>query len=215
MPVKPFSQGKSRLAPDVAVHKSALARCFYLDTLHAVLSTAAVSRVIVVTGDADAAALASARQATVVPDDAAGLNQAVAQGFATARSLDADCAVAVVTADLPCLKTVEFSQVLSASHDHRRAFLADHTRCGTTVLTAGRGQDLRPAFEGRSRWCHLGQGTVELHLRGVPSARLDVDTVQDLRAAAALGVGPCTARLLEGISGWRPAQAVSRGGAGE
>lgn len=205
LPVKPFSLGKSRLAPDAAAHRAALARCFYLDTLHAVLSTTQVSRVIVVTGDADAAALASGGQATVVRDDPGrGLNQAVAQGVAHARSLDADCAVAVVTADLPCLRAAELSRVLSAAHGHRRAFLADHTGWGTTVLTAGRGQELRPAFEGRSRGRHLRDGAVELRLRDVFSVRLDVDTVEDLRTAAALGVGPRTARLLADISDWHP-----------
>lgn len=204
VPVKPFWLGKSRLTLDAAAHRSAWARCFYLDTLDAVLRTPAVSRVVVVTGDADAAAEALARQAMVVHDDSLGLDQAVARGGAGARSLDADCAVAVVTADLPCLRPAEFSRVLSASDGHRRAFLADHTARGTTVLTAGRGQDLRPAFEGLSRRRHRSLGATELLLDDVAGARLDVDTAEDLLAAAALGVGPCTARLLANIGDRHP-----------
>lgn len=211
VPVKPFSRGKSRLAPEVAAHRAALARCFYLDTLDAVLGTTAVSKVIVVTGDADAAALALARQAMVEHDDSGrGLNHAVTLGVAAARSLDADSAVAVVTADLPCLRADELGRVLSASHGHGRAFLADHLGMGTTVLTAGSGYELRPAYEGQSRRRHLGDGAVELRLDGVPGARLDVDTVEDLRVAAALGVGPFTARLLAGISDWQRRTTATR-----
>ncbi|MCX4767937.1 2-phospho-L-lactate guanylyltransferase [Streptomyces sp. NBC_01275] len=196
VPVKPFSIGKSRLGP-ATVHRERLARAFFLDTLDAVLSALSVSRVIVVTSDADAAADAANRNAAVVHDSpGGGLNHAIVRGVTSARRTLASSAVAVVTADLPCLRAADLDRVLRAAQNHSRAFVPDHTDRGTTVLTAGRGHRLRPAFEGSSRQRHLDSGAVELRLQHAPSARLDVDTIEDLGAAAVFGVGTHTAELL-------------------
>jgi 2-phospho-L-lactate guanylyltransferase len=186
VPVKSFSVGKSRLGP-ATVHRERLARAFFLDTLDAVLSAVLVSHVIVVTGGEDAAADAASRNAEVVHDSSSGgLNRAIVRGVTSARRTLAGSAVAVVTADT----------VLRAAQRHPCAFVADHTGRGTTVLTARRGHRLRPAFEGPSRQRHLDSGAMELRLQRAPSVQLDVDTIEDLGAAAAFGVGAHTAQLL-------------------
>ena len=61
--------------------------------------------------------------------------------------------------------------------------------------TARRGEPFRPAFGGASRARHLAGGAKELLLDGVASVRRDVDTIEDLRDALALGVGPHTAEV--------------------
>ncbi|MET8948566.1 2-phospho-L-lactate guanylyltransferase [Streptomyces sp. NPDC004542] len=211
IPVKPFSVGKSRLGP-ATVYRERLARAFFLDTLDAVLSALSVSRVIVVTGGEDAAADAVSRNAEVVHDaSGGGLNRAIVRGVTSARRTRAGSAVAVVTADLPCLRAADLDTVLRAAHHHPRAFVADHTDRGTTVLTAQRGHRLRPAFEGPSRRRHLDSGAVELRLRHAPSARLDVDTIEDLGAAADFGVGAHTAELLAVHPGRRDDAVTGRG----
>ncbi|MDH6486714.1 2-phospho-L-lactate guanylyltransferase [Streptomyces sp. SAI-127] len=210
VPVKSFSVGKSRLGP-ATVHRERLARAFFLDTLDAVLSAVLVSHVIVVTGGEDAAADAASRNAEVVHDSSSGgLNRAIVRGVTSARRTLAGSAVAVVTADLPCLRAADLDTVLRAAQRHPRAFVADHTGRGTTVLTARRGHRLRPAFEGPSRQRHLDSGAMELRLQRAPSAQLDVDTIEDLGAAAAFGVGAHTAQLLavhpgrryDAVTGW-------------
>ena len=61
--------------------------------------------------------------------------------------------------------------------------------CGTAALSADL-PALRPAELARAL-----TGAAELDLEGVPGLRRDVDTPADLRAAAALGLGPYTAPL--------------------
>ncbi|MDI3408240.1 2-phospho-L-lactate guanylyltransferase [Streptomyces sp. B-S-A6] len=211
VPVKPFAVGKSRLAAWAGAQRAALARSFYLDTLDAIRGAAPVARVVVVTADAEAAALARMRGADVVRDrPLGGLNAAVERGVAYARtpvsgfsgttSFSDTMPVAVLTADLPALRSAELRRVLVEASRHRRAFLADHTGRGTTLLAAVRGHALRPEFEGPSRRKHGLSGAVEVRTLGVPSVRLDVDTVHDLRRAEELGLGPHTARIARALT---------------
>ncbi|MEU6423721.1 2-phospho-L-lactate guanylyltransferase [Streptomyces spiralis] len=197
MPVKPFAVAKSRLGGWAGCRRAALARSFFLDTLSVALGTDGVARVIVVTEDPEARADALSMGALAVDDrPRTGLNTAALRGVACARSLDLGAPVAVLAADLPALRRTELSHVLALARHYPRAFLADHTGHGTTVLTAGRAQALRPAFEGASRHNHRLSGAHEITSSSCPSVRLDVDTADDLRAAERLGVGQHTSRTI-------------------
>ena len=102
--------------------------------------------------------------------------------------------MAALGADLPALRPAELARVLGAAGEHPgRAFLADAAGIGTTLLAAGPGGALAPAFGGPSRSRHRLSGAREIPLTGVDSVRRDVDTAEDLRVALALGVGPRTA----------------------
>ena len=57
------------------------------------------------------------------------------------------------------------------------------------------GVEFRPMFGGASRVRHALGGAVELALDGVPGLRRDVDTLEDLRTAVALGAGFRTTAL--------------------
>jgi 2-phospho-L-lactate guanylyltransferase len=103
--------------------------------------------------------------------------------------------VAALNADLPALRPAELARVLDAAAQFPRAFLPDAAEIGTTLLAAGPGRELRPAFGVDSRARHRASGAVELGLAGVDSVRQDVDTGADLRTALALGVGPRTAAM--------------------
>ncbi|WP_395365305.1 2-phospho-L-lactate guanylyltransferase [Streptomyces sp. YH02] len=189
LPVKPFPLAKSRLAAWAGDSRTDWARAFFLDTLHSVSRTPEVSRLVVVTADASARALAREHGAECVEEvSPRGLNSAVRAGAARA-SVRGARTVAVLTADLPALRPQELSRVLGAAAAHRRAFLTDHTGIGTTVLTARAPTLLMPRFEGASRRRHAASGAVELDVADVPGARLDIDTPDDLVAARDLGLG--------------------------
>ncbi|MGW7295675.1 2-phospho-L-lactate guanylyltransferase [Streptomyces xiamenensis] len=202
VPLKPLGRAKSRLvAVSAGERRSALVLAFAEDTVAAALACVAVRDVAVVTDDPLAARRLARLGALVVPDaPRGGLNAALAHGERVVRERGASAAVAALGADLPALRPAELARVLTAAAGHPRAFVADAAGVGTTVLTAGPGTALAPAFEGASRARHRDSGAVELTLAGVESVRQDVDTGADLRRALALGVGPRTAAGVRAVT---------------
>ncbi|WP_435194686.1 2-phospho-L-lactate guanylyltransferase [Streptomyces sp. NRRL F-5630] len=194
VPVKPLPLAKSRLAgPLSAPSRHRLALAFAQDTVAAALACPEVRDVVVVTDDARGGAALAALGARVVPDTpGAGLNAALAHGARVARRGTPRGAVAALNADLPALRPAELSTVLRAAAHFPRSFLPDAAEIGTTFLAALSGTELAPLFGGHSRERHRASGAVELGPPAVASVRQDVDTVADLRAALALGVGPHT-----------------------
>ncbi|MGW4033657.1 2-phospho-L-lactate guanylyltransferase [Streptomyces sp. NPDC004838] len=198
VPVKPLVLAKSRLAATaVGIPRQSLALAFAQDTVAALLACPAVRDVAVVTDDPVAGAELARLGARIVPDlPGAGLNAALAHGARTVREARPDAAVAALNADLPALRPAELTRVLAYAAGFRRAFLADAAGIGTTFLSAASGVELRPGFGGRSRHRHSASGAREIPLDDVDSVRRDVDTADDLAAAAALGLGPRSAELL-------------------
>ncbi|MGV9565924.1 2-phospho-L-lactate guanylyltransferase [Streptomyces sp. NPDC003480] len=195
VPLKALARAKSRLSDTAADGlRPGLALAFAQDTVAAALSCAAVRDVVVVTGDPLAGRELAALGARVVGDEPAdGLNAALAHGAAVVRGARPGAAVAALNADLPSLRPAELARVLDAAAEFPRAFLPDAAGIGTTLLAAGPGRELLPAFGTDSRVRHRASGAVEIALDAVDSVRQDVDTGDDLRAALALGVGPRTA----------------------
>ncbi|MEV5511236.1 2-phospho-L-lactate guanylyltransferase [Streptomyces orinoci] len=202
VPLKPLALAKSRLAGTARpMPRSALALAFALDTVAAALSCGVVRDVAVVTGDERAAAeLAAIGAWTVAEPPGGGLNAALAHGARAVRARWPHSAVATLNADLPALRPAELGRVLDCAAEFPRAFLADAAGIGTTLLAAGPGNALAPAFEGRSRQRHRASGAREIELSGVESVRQDVDTEADLRTALDLGVGPRTAALAASLA---------------
>ncbi|WP_405648935.1 2-phospho-L-lactate guanylyltransferase [Streptomyces sp. NBC_00019] len=201
IPLKPLARAKSRLS-DTATDelRPGLALAFAQDTVAAALASPAVGDVAVVTDDALATRELIALGARVIPDEPrAGLNAALAHGAATVRARHPESAVAALNADLPALRPLELARVLDAAAEFPRAFLPDAAAIGTTLLAAGKGHELRPAFGTDSRARHRASGAVELCLTEVDSVRQDVDTGEDLRVALTLGVGPRTATVSAGL----------------
>ncbi|MBO0516906.1 2-phospho-L-lactate guanylyltransferase [Streptomyces beijiangensis] len=203
VPLKPLALAKSRLAAATGdALRPGLALAFAQDTVAAALACPAVRDVAVVTDDPLAAAELTALGARIVPDAlSAGLNAALAYGARSVRDLNPSAAVAALNADLPALRPGELQRVLEFATAFPRAFLADAAGIGTTLLSAAPGMELNPAFGGPSRLRHSATGAAEILLDGVESVRRDVDTGDDLRAAAALGLGPYTALRYAPLAG--------------
>jgi 2-phospho-L-lactate guanylyltransferase len=206
VPAKLLSRAKTRLAPLTAssgaqgpARHRELVLAMLADTVAAALASPAVAGVLVVTDDPGVGDLVRSLGARTVPDEPdAGLNAALAHGAATARAAGAR-AVAAMSSDLPALRPAELTAALAAVSG--RGFVADADGTGTTLLCAAAGE-LDPHFGPGSAAAHVRSGAVPL-TGGWPGLRRDVDTAADLATAAALGVGPRTARLLADTP-WSP-----------
>ncbi|GAB3718070.1 2-phospho-L-lactate guanylyltransferase [Nocardiopsis nanhaiensis] len=200
VPVKHLGLAKSRLARAAGDHREDLALAIACDTVAAARACQATGAVFAVTDDPRAGTELARLGAVVVPGEPdGGLNPALEHGARAARYRVPGGGVCALSADLPALRPIELGRVLAAASAHGRSFLPDTPGVGTTLLAATAGQPLAPAFEGASRARHLAGGARELVLPGVGSVRRDVDTPEDLAAAAALGVGPRTRGLLDRV----------------
>ena len=196
LPVKVLAQAKSRLADLAGPRRAELALALACDTVTAVLGCEAAARVVVITDDPVAQATLGDLGALVIPDEPRdGLNAALRHGAAVAAARWPGCGTAALSADLPALRPAELGRALDAAAARPNAFVADAAGDGTTLYTAAPGAAFRPAFGLASRARHASGGATELELRDIPGLRRDVDTPADLRAAAALGLGPRTAPL--------------------
>lgn len=182
VPLKVLPNAKSRLATSLSAAQHAdLVRAIRADTL------AAARRVVRVIVVADA----PTPEADLV-QHSPGLNGALRDGAAYGiRQWPRDGIVALV-GDLPALQPDELAAALVAACEHRRSYIADAAGTGTTFLAVAPGADLDPQFGIDSAARH---GTTANRLDAGPGLRCDVDTPEDLEAAAALGLGPATAAL--------------------
>ncbi|MFV2195928.1 2-phospho-L-lactate guanylyltransferase [Nocardiopsis sp. LOL_012] len=200
VPVKHLDRAKSRLGRSLGPHRGDLALAIACDTVAAALACPGVGAVFAVTGDGRVGARLAALGAVVVGDEpGTGLNPALRHGAATARRRLPGYGVCALSADLPALRPEELGRVLSAAAALGRSFLPDAPGVGTTLLASAPGRRFTPAFEGDSRARHLSSGARELVVPGTASVRRDVDTPEDLAAAARLGLGERTRALLERI----------------
>lgn len=194
IPVKPLQHAKSRLAvaPEA---RAALARAFALDTVAVALATPSVGAVLVVTDDEQVAADVTSLGAYAVADEpGAGLNAAVRHGVAAAPDRSDSSRVAALAGDLPALTVPSLAEVLQRAQLFGSAFVADSSGSGTTLLCASSPRRLHPAFGAGSAAAHRAVGAIEIE--AADGVRHDVDTLADLQAAIALGVGPATTRAL-------------------
>lgn len=194
VPVKRLALAKTRLASYRDDLRQALALAFAADVVDAALGCALVARVLVITDDPRAADMLAAIGARIAPDSPdAGLNPALAHGADLLRAIDDTLGIATLSADLPALRSADLAGTLLQVMAGARAFVADAAGQGTTLLAAGPGAALQPAYGPLSRRAHLASGAVELP--GAAGLRQDVDTPADLAIALRLGVGRHTAAL--------------------
>lgn len=194
--LKPAEISKSRLGVLPVPLRRRLAQCMALDTLAAL--AAATDQLVVVTDDptVEERLEREAVPALVVgeptPD---GMNAALRFGDQLLRGRGFSTVLGAV-GDLPALTADSVRDLLDRTAGLPRAFVADHTGYGTTMVIARDGE-LDPRFQGASAQAHRMSGAVPL---ADPDPRLtsDVDAVDDLPAVIALGVGPHTASLVSG-----------------
>lgn len=198
VPVKRLTEAKSRLVGPSPVLRQRLAFAFVLDTLNAASSCARVAKVVVVTNDVQVRRRCHGRRGwSVVADPGAGLNTAISRGSAFVAARFPGLPVAVLMADLPALRPDELDQALAEAQQHLFCFVVDADGVGTTLLAARQAWSVATSFGNGSAARHLELGAVPV-TAAIPTVRRDVDTVQDLAIAMALGTGPSTRALAYG-----------------
>jgi 2-phospho-L-lactate guanylyltransferase len=188
VPVKDGAGAKTRLGVAGDAQRAMLMAAFARDAVTAALGCRHAEVFLV--GDGTAL---DGIEVSVLPDEGEGdLNRALAR--AAVRVAAPDRGVAVLLADLPCLRTTDLDQALGeAIRLGGRAFVADADGTGTTLLAAAPGIGLDPHFGVGSAAAHRESGATAIGAR-LESLRLDVDTTADLAAALRFGVGGHTAR---------------------
>lgn len=191
VPVKDARGAKTRLGRVGEVTRAELMAAFARDALTAAVHSPLVD--VQVVGDPVALRpLLADLGVGVLPDEGAGdLNRALER--AADRVARADRGVAVLLADLPCLRTDDLEAALAEASPDRRRFVADAEGTGTTLLLAPPGMALDPRFGTGSAEAHASSGATPID-GALASLRLDVDTAADLERALRFGVGPHTTR---------------------
>lgn len=192
VPVKGGVRAKSRLALDREVRRE-LASAMASDTVDAVLACPTVSQVTVLSSPSVTAGLGTSAHVLVEPEhppSPSPLNELIDWAMAQLPFGP----VAVVMGDLPALTPQALREILEGAEGFVRAMVVDRHGTGTTVLTGRSRDELRPAFGPDSAKTHEAGGARSID--ATAGARCDVDDLEDLRHATALGVGPRTLALL-------------------
>jgi len=205
VPAKRLVAAKTRLTPltatlgdELPAGHADLVLALLADTVAAALAAPVVGLLLVVTDDPRATAVVTALGARTVGDEPdSGLNAALAHGARRARAL-AGGPVAALSSDLPALRPEELTGALREATAVPRAFVADATGSGTTLL-AVRDGELDPRFGPGSAAAHAAGGAVPL-AGDWPGLRQDVDTPADLHTACWIGVGRRTTGFLSATS---------------
>ncbi|HWV26537.1 MAG TPA: 7,8-didemethyl-8-hydroxy-5-deazariboflavin synthase CofG, partial [Aeromicrobium sp.] len=204
VPVKSWRAAKSRLQTP---GREGLARAFALDVLAVLDSSERIGRVIVVSNEAELGA------GHAIVGDPGSLNGAVEAGRDQLLSDGVKGPVVVVPADLGALTVDALDAVLDRMVDHEASFVVDADGDGTTLLAAREAASLNPRY---------GPGSAEAHsefavaLHDVDArVRRDVDSVEDLAAATALGLGAHTAAVVSRPNERQVRRAVARAEAGK
>ncbi|HEX2896131.1 MAG TPA: 2-phospho-L-lactate guanylyltransferase [Marmoricola sp.] len=198
VPVKDGRGAKTRLNQVGEAARADLMGAFARDAITAALAAPEVE--VAVVGDPKALeALTQEVGVRIVADEGDGdLNRALER--AAQRVARPDRGVAVMLADLPCLRTEDLEAALAVAVDERRRFVADAAGTGTTFLLAPAGVALEPRFGRGSADAHTKSGAVPIEGR-IESLRLDVDTAADLDRALRFGVGQYTSRIAAALHG--------------
>jgi 2-phospho-L-lactate guanylyltransferase len=192
VPVKPPAVGKSRLEGLGDDVRRRLAEAFAHDTVVACVAADTVAAVLVVTDDAPFSAVLSGLGCAAIPDGVTDdLNGTLRQAAAEAARRWPRLIPVAVCADLPALRSADLDDALARVATGHPWFVADADGAGTTLYVASH-DEFDPRFGPGSRAAHLDAGAAEL-LDVAASVRRDVDDLDDLREAIALGVGSWTA----------------------
>ena len=209
IPAKALHNSKSRL------DRSDLTGAFLADTVAALLGSANVAQLTVITADEEVATLVENLGGNVILEGAStGLLPALELGM---ESVSNNNGIVIALGDLPCLSTADVDFFLTQAALHDSSFTCDSAGTGSTMWARLPGSNAKPRFGVRSRADHRMHGAVEIG--GSPGTHRDVDTSTDLWDAIRIGVGQHTLKALSTptmytatISGIDPLTAVDESG---
>jgi 2-phospho-L-lactate guanylyltransferase len=189
LPVKRFDDAKQRLDRALtAGTRRALAKAMVADVLHALRRSERIDRVVVVTGESGAEALARAYDAEAIPDDDRGHSHAARSGidWAMERAFER---VLLVPGDCPALDPHEVDALVDAGLSAPDVVIVpDRHGEGTNALLLTPPDAIAPSFGPGSRARHeqaAKAAGARCRIAEPRSLVLDVDTADDLAALRA------------------------------
>ena len=190
LPVKDLSGAKERLSPALAPQeRHDLFRAMFEDVLEALSQARQVARVLLVTRDEAAIALAERYRAAVLVE-AENLGQSAAVRFA-ASALEAEGIDTMITvpADVPLATAGEIDAVLAAHREAPAVTIAPaHDKLGSNAVVCSPPAVLPFRFGDNSFYPHLDRARsigIEPTVIEQPGLALDIDNPPDLEAFAA------------------------------
>lgn len=192
LPVKPLGLSKQRLEDCLGPLRRNLTEAMLHDVLEALAASVTARGIVIVTMDAEVAARAGERGATVAQEAGPfGMNRAIEQGLDAARRLGAT-RLAVLPVDIPLLTGGEFDRLVrdvnahaAASADPAVGIVPSGDGQGTNWLCIGADEPFTPAYGPGSYRRHFeaararGQNPITLVS---PRVSLDIDEATDLEA---------------------------------
>ena len=187
VPIRAMPSAKTRLARALSAEDHALVvDAIRADTLATIRAAEGVARIVIV-GDKDGPDVTLVQRSP-------GLNGALRDAWTYATQRWPGDGVVALVGDLPALRPAELTAALGQASERPRSFVRDADGTGTTLLAVTQDTPLDPRFGTGSAARHAGSGAVPLD--AAPGLRQDVDTIEDLAAAVALGVGDRTASIV-------------------
>jgi 2-phospho-L-lactate guanylyltransferase len=201
LPVKRFELAKTRLGETLAPEqRRTLAQAMVSDVLDALLASDWLEAVLVVTNEATVAALAQARGAQVLADQAeAGQSAAALIGVAHALALGYE-RVLLVPGDCPALDAAALRTLLERPMAPPAVtIVSDRAGSGTNALLLAPPDAIEPGFGPDSFARHRERSEraqADWHAEPLAALLLDIDTPEDLALLRHAHAGPATAIVL-------------------
>lgn len=184
IPVRPFEDGKRRLAPVLApAERQNLNRCFFNHTVETVLSVVRPAECIVISRAASICAWAIERGLQALAEQSpASLNNALEQGSVLAKAQRAD-AILSLSCDLPFLTADDITAMLNAARHGKLVIAPDATETGTNALLMSPVGAIAYRYGPSSFSAHRDaaeKAGLELECIRRPGLLQDIDTPEDL-----------------------------------
>lgn len=185
VPVKPFSESKSRLANILSPDERAeLSRGLLTHTLQVLADVPEIAQTLVVSRDPAALTLARQYRAQALLETGAGeLNAALTQATQAAQASGAE-SLLILPTDLPLLSAEALRQLIAESKTEPFLAIApDRHEDGTNALLVRPPDLIRYAFGAHSFQRHITQARqvgAPVRICRLPELALDVDTPEDL-----------------------------------
>lgn len=189
--------GKMRLRQELSEHLcDQLTEAMFRDVVSALTGSRVTRTVVVIHGGCgEGATRRAAVNHLVEPHGLADLNEALEWAVAQLTTVR----VLIVPGDLPCLRPSDIDRVLARSED---VVVAPTEDGGTGALAFRRPDRIQPHFGGHSALRHAMTARRSRVTHAIVQSRgflIDVDHLDDLNRALAIGVGRETERVTQSL----------------
>lgn len=183
LPVKPFSQGKSRLSSNLHEHERlVLNRALMRHVFETARTSHLFENIVVISRDVEVLDLARTHNAHALAEQGYGLNRALDQGRSYALARHAP-ALLVLPADLPNLTIADLQLILQNGRFPGSIVIAPSSDGGTNALFMRPPHLLSFQFGRNSFQAHCNaarQQRLTIHTAVSPGLQTDIDLPEDL-----------------------------------